>query len=60
LARCADDRRTAGHHLALQFNQRPPLTPAETLLEPVVLRAITDAPVIESVGPAATIVGADA
>ena len=46
--------------LALQFNQRPPLTPAETLLESVVLRAITDAPVNESGGPAATIVGSDA
>ena len=46
--------------LALQFNQRPPLTPSETLLESVVLRAITDAPVNESVGPAETIVGSDA
>lgn len=46
--------------LALQFNQRPPLTPAETLLESVVLRAITEATVNEAVGPAATIAGADA
>ena len=46
--------------LALQFNQRPALTPAETLLESVVLRAITDAPVNEAVGPAETVAGADA
>ncbi len=26
--------------LALQFGQRAPLTPAETLLEPAILRAI--------------------
>ena len=30
--------------LVLQFAQRPPLTPAETLLEPVILRAINDQP----------------
>jgi hypothetical protein len=30
--------------LALQFAQRPPLTPAETLLEPVILRAIHEQP----------------
>src|SRR5688572_22212812 len=30
--------------LMLQFAQRPPLTPAETLLEPVILRAITEQP----------------
>ena len=46
--------------LALQFNQRPALTPAETLLESVVLRAITEAPVNEAVGPAETVAGADA
>ena len=46
--------------LALQFNQRPALTPAETLLESVVLRAIIEAPVNEAVGPAETIAGADA
>jgi hypothetical protein len=45
--------------LALQFNQRPPLTPAETLLESVVLRAITEAPVNEAAGPAETIAGSD-
>ncbi len=45
--------------LALQFGQRAPLTPAETLLEPVVLRAITEAPVNEAVGPAETIAGSD-
>ena len=30
--------------LVLQFAQRPPLTAAETLLEPVVLRAINEQP----------------
>ena len=30
--------------LMLQFAQRPPLTPAETLLEPVILRAINEQP----------------
>ena len=30
--------------LVLQFAQRPPLTPAETLLEPVILRAINEQP----------------
>jgi hypothetical protein len=30
--------------LVLQFAQRPSLTPAETLLEPVILRAITEQP----------------
>lgn len=45
--------------LALQFGQRAPLTPAETLLESVVLRAITEAPATEAAGPAETIAGAD-
>ena len=45
--------------LALQFGQRAPLTPAETLLESVVLRAITEAPANEAAGPAETIAGAD-
>jgi len=46
--------------LALQFGQRAPLTAAETLLESVVVRAITDAPADAMTGPAATIAGADA
>lgn len=46
--------------LALQFGQRAPLTPAETLLESVVLRAINDAPGTDAPGPVAAIAGADA
>lgn len=46
--------------LALQFNQRPPPTPAETLLESVVLRAIGESPGDDAPGPAETIAGADA
>jgi hypothetical protein len=46
--------------LALQFNQRPPLTPAETLLESVVLRAINEAPGDDAPGPVETIAGSDA
>lgn len=51
----------AGHlpGLAQPFNQRAPLTPAETLLESVVLRAITEAPVDPAAGPAETIAGTD-
>ena len=45
--------------LALQFGQRAPLTPAETLLETVVLRAIVEAPANEAAGPAETITGSD-
>ena len=30
--------------MALQFAQRPPMAPAETLLEPVILRAINEQP----------------
>lgn len=46
--------------LALQFGQRAPLTPAETLLEPVVLRAIYEAPGTDAPGPVTTIAGAEA
>jgi len=46
--------------LALQFGQRAPLTPAETLLESVVLRAITEAPANEAPGGAEAIGGSDA
>jgi hypothetical protein len=46
--------------LALQFNQRPPLTPAETLMESVVLRAINEAPGDDAPGPPVAITGTDA
>jgi hypothetical protein len=46
--------------LALQFAQRAPLTPAETLLESVVLRAIVEAPGTDAPGPVATIAGSEA
>ena len=39
--------------LALQFGQRPPLTPAETLLEPLIVRAINEQP---SGGAAVTLI----
>src|SRR5688500_9143633 len=46
--------------LLLQFGQRPPLTPAETLLEPAILKAIVDAPLdFQKPGPP-LILGADA
>ena len=45
--------------LALQFGQRAPLTPAETLLESVVLRAINEAPGTDAPGPVAAITGSD-
>jgi rhodanese-related sulfurtransferase len=45
--------------LALQFGQRAPLTPAETLLESVVLRAINEAPGTDAPGAVATIAGSD-
>ena len=46
--------------LLLQFGQRPPLTPAETLLEPAILKAIVDAPLdFQKPGPL-LILGADA
>jgi hypothetical protein len=43
--------------LALQFGQRAPLTPAETLLESVVLRAINEAPGTDAPGAVTTIAG---
>jgi hypothetical protein len=46
--------------LALQFGQRAPLTPAEALLESVVLRAINEAPGSDAPGPVAAIAGAEA
>ena len=42
----------------VQFGQRPPLTPAETLLEPSILKAIEDAPLDFEVPPI-SIDGAD-
>lgn len=45
--------------LAMQFGQRALLTPAETLLESIVLRAITEAPADEAPGAAETIAGSD-
>ena len=45
--------------LAMQLGQRALLTPAETLLESIVLRAITEAPADEAPGAAETIAGSD-
>ncbi len=44
----------------LQFGQRPSLSPAETLLEPVILKAIVDAPLDFQKPGAPLIQGADA
>jgi len=46
--------------LAMQFGQRAPLTPAETLLASVVLRAISEAPGDEVAGTADAIAGSGA